>query len=113
VGPVGRRQILEDAVLSAVVQRLVEAYKPLRVYLFGSHARGEAGPDSDYDILLVVPDESPPENKQSRLAYQVLWDVGTAADVLVMTRKYFEDRLHLRASLPGTVVTEGKLLYAA
>ena len=46
-----------DPVLTEVVRRLVEAYSPERIYLFGSVARGEAGPDSDYDIMVIVPDD--------------------------------------------------------
>ena len=102
-----------DPRLAEIVRRLVEAYRPERIYLFGSHARGEAGPDSDYDLLVVVPDDAPPERRRSRLAYEVLWGVGTAADVLVQSRSDFESRLHLRASLPATVRDEGRLLYAA
>jgi predicted nucleotidyltransferase len=99
--------------LNEVVRRLVQAYQPERIYLFGSHARGEAGPDSDFDLMVVVPDTAPPERRRSRLAYQALWGTGTAADVLVWTRQAFESRLHLRASLPATVVSEGRLVYAA
>lgn len=102
-----------DPRLAEIVRRLVEAYRPERIYLFGSVARGETGPDSDYDLLVVVPDDTPPERKGSKLAYQALWGTGTAADVLVCTRSYFEARRHLRASLPGTVLREGKLLHAA
>ena len=91
----------------------MEAYRPERIYLFGSVARGETGPDSDYDLLMVVPDDAPPERKGCKLAYQALCGTGTAADVLVCTRSYFEARRHLRASLPGTVLREGKLLHAA
>ena len=103
---------LNDVPLTEVVRRLVEAYHPERIYLFGSHARGEAGPDSDYDLLVVVPDSAPVERRRSRLAYEALWGTGTATDVLVWTRDAFEARLHLRASLPSTVASEGRLLYA-
>ena len=96
-----------------MVRRLIEAYAPERVYLFGSSARGDAGPDSDYDLLLIVPDDAPPERKRSRLAYESLWGTGTAADVLVWTRSSFDRRLHLPASLPATVVREGRILHAA
>lgn len=82
-----------------------------RIYLFGSVARGEPGPDSDYDLLAVVPDEAPQERRGSRLAYQALCGTGIAADVLVCTRSYFEARRHLRAWLPGTVLREGRLLH--
>ena len=99
--------------LKEVVSRLVKAYQPDSLYLFGSMARGDAGPDSDYDLLLVVPDDASPERRRSRLAYQVLRGTGIAADVLICTRSYFEARRHLKASLPGTVLREGKLLHAA
>jgi len=102
-----------DPVLAGIVNRLVAAFSPDAVYLFGSRARGEAGADSDYDLLVVVPDAAPAERRQARLAYQALRGTGVAADVLVWTRSAFDSRLHLRASLPATVVREGKLLYAA
>ena len=103
----------KDPRLVEITRRLVAAYQPERIFLFGSHARGEAGPDSDYDLLVVVPDRADPERRRSRRAYEVLWGTGTAADVLVWTRDAFESRLHLKASLPSTVLAEGKLLYAA
>ena len=104
---------VDDPVLREVVQRLVRAYQPERVYLFGSKARGHAGPDSDYDLMVVVPENAPPHRRRSRLAYESLWGTGVAADVLVWTSKAFENRLHLKASLPSTIVEEGRLLYAA
>lgn len=104
---------IEDPALAEIVHRLVGAFHPEWIYLFGSRARGEAGPDSDYDIIVVVPDSASPERKRSRLAYEALWGTDTAADVLVWTREAFESRLHLRASLPSTVLSEGRLLYAA
>lgn len=103
----------QDAVLAELIRRLVDVYQPERIYLFGSKARGQAGPDSDYDLMVVVPDDAPPERRRSRLGYQALRGTGTAADVLVWPRQTFDERLHLRASLPATIVREGKLLYAA
>jgi predicted nucleotidyltransferase len=103
----------EDAALAEAVRRLVDAYQPERIYLFGSVARGDAGADSDYDLLVVVPDDAPPERHRSRLAYEALRGTGTAVDVLVCTRSYFEDRRLLKASLPGTILREGRLLHAA
>jgi uncharacterized protein len=104
---------IQDPKLAEVVRRLVDAYQPERIYLFGSVARGEAGPDSDYDLLLVVPDAAPPERRQSKLAYEVLWGTSTAADVIVWERSRFERRARVVCSLPATVLREGRLLYAA
>lgn len=102
-----------DSKLAEAVRRLVEAYGPERVYLFGSMARGDGGEDSDFDLLVIVPDGADPEQRRSRRAYDVLWGLGVAADVLVWSHSAFEARKHLRASLPGTVLREGKLLYAS
>ncbi|MGH7694309.1 MAG: nucleotidyltransferase domain-containing protein [Gemmatimonadaceae bacterium] len=103
----------ERSILAEVVRRLVTAYRPERIYLFGSAARGDAGPDSDFDLLVVVPDGATPEQKDSRRAYEVLWDMRTAADVIVWEKSPFDRRARVVASLPATVLREGKLLYAA
>ena len=108
----GEKLLTDDQIIAEMVRRLKEAFQPERIYLFGSKARGDIGPDSDYDLLVVVPDEAPPELKRSRLAYQALRGTRTAADVLVWTREAFDSRLHLPASLPAIVAREGKLLYA-
>ena len=104
---------IDDPVLREVVQRLVSAYLPERIYLFGSKARGQSGPDSDYDLMVLVPDDAPPNRRRSHLAYESLWGTGVAADVLVWTKGAFEKRLHLKASLPSAITDEGRLLYAA
>jgi predicted nucleotidyltransferase len=103
----------QGAVLDEIVRRLIEAYQPEQIFLFGSIARGDAGPDSDYDLLVIVPDDAPLERRRSRLAYERLWGTGAAADVLVWTKGYFESRLHLKASLSATIAEEGRILYAA
>lgn len=109
-----KAEILEnDPVLAEIVRRLVAAYQPERIYLFGSKARGDSGPDSDYDLIVIVPDDATLERRRSRLAYQVLRGTRRAADVLVWTRTSFDCRLHLRASLPATIVSEGTLVHVA
>ncbi|MDQ7859175.1 MAG: nucleotidyltransferase domain-containing protein [Armatimonadota bacterium] len=102
-----------DPKLAEVVRRLVDAYQPERIYLFGSVARGESGPDSDYDLLVVVPDGVPQERRDSKRAYRALWGTATAADVIVWERSRFERRARVVCSLPATVLREGTLLYAA
>ena len=102
-----------DPILADLVQRLRDLYRPERIYLFGSTARGESGPDSDYDLMVVVPDEMPALLRDSGRAYKAIWRLGVASDILVWTHSDFADRLQLKASLPSTIAREGKLLYAA
>ena len=103
----------DDPVLAEIVRRLVGLYRPDRIYLFGSAARGDAGPDADYDFMVVVPDNTPPEIRDTKAVFKVLFDIPAPIDVLVWTRQEFDKRLHLRVSFPSTIVREGKLLYAA
>jgi len=103
-----------DSCLAEIVRRLVETFQPVRIYLFGSKARGEGGPDSDYDLMVLVRDEqAPPQIRRSKKAYTALRGTGAAADVLVWSLHSFDSRLHLAASLPATIKREGILLYAA
>ena len=102
-----------DPVLGSIVERLAALYRPERIYLFGSAARGDAGPDSDYDLMVVVPDAAPAALRDSGSAYRAIWKLGAAADILIWTHTEFASRLHLRASLPSTIQREGKLLYGA
>jgi len=108
-----RRPSCSDPVLDEIVRRVVDALHPERVYLFGSRARGEAGPDSDYDLMVVVARADEPGYRLSQKAHSLLWDLGAAADILVWTREAFNSRLHLKASLPSTILDEGVLLHAA
>jgi uncharacterized protein len=105
--------IRTDQKLTEIVKRLVKTYQPLHIYLFGSSARGEAGPDSDYDLMLVVPDDAPPDRKRAKLAYECLWGTGTAADVIVWPAGRFAKKSSVATSLPATVLREGRLLYDA
>lgn len=102
-----------DPILREIVARLVSALEPERIYLFGSTARGDSGADSDYDLMVVVPTTDEPGYRLAQRTHALLWDIGTATDVLVWSRAAFDSRLHLKASLPATVVREGTLLYAA
>jgi hypothetical protein len=85
--------------------------QPVRIYLFGSRARGDAGADSDYDLMVVVRDDMPAPMRRPGIAYKALRGTGAAADILVWTQGAFQSRLSLQASLPTTVIEEGLLLY--
>jgi len=111
--PPGKPTHEQETVLAEIVRRLVAACRPERIYLFGSQARGDAGPDSDYDLLVVVPSASLPPHRRDQQAFRALRGVGVAKDVIVWTREEFEARLGAPSSLPATVLREGRLLYAA
>jgi len=102
---------LEQEAIDELVRRLVEAMGPERIYLFGSRGRGDGTPDSDYDLMVVVPASDLPGYRRDQLAYRALRGVGVPKDVLVWTRDEFDRRRHLAASLPATIIREGRLVY--
>jgi len=110
----GDPAILEhDPKLAELVRRLVEAHRPARLYLFGSRARQQAMPDSDYDLLMVVEKLDAPAYRIAQEAHSLIWGMGISVDILVWSSSEFDRRLSLKASLPATVVREGVLLHAA
>ncbi len=102
-----------DPIAIEITRRLVSLYRPTRVYLFGSKARGEFGEDSDYDFLVVVPDDTTKQDRETNEVFRLLRDIDAPIDVLVWRQADFDTRLRVVASLPATVSREGKLLYAA
>ncbi len=107
VNPSGLPQ-LQDA-----ISRLVEAYRPQAIWLFGSQARGDASPDSDYDLMVIVDDNADRQHRKSELAYRVLRSLGRAIDVAVWRRSAFQEQARSVTSLPATILSEGILVYAA
>jgi hypothetical protein len=99
--------------IAEITRRLVEFYHPVRIYLFGSGARGDAGPDSDLDFCVVLPDDAPKSLYRPGV-HRALWGLGAAADVVRYPLTDFEGRAaHVVSSLPATVWREGRLLYDA
>jgi predicted nucleotidyltransferase len=98
--------------IDEITRRLVEFYQPVRIYLFGSEARGDAGPDSDFDFLVVVPDATPDSVFRSGEVYGMLRGVGVPVDIVPWRHGDFDGRsAHVRSSLPATVLREGRLVY--
>ena len=98
--------------LEGVIERLVNALRPECVYAFGSQARGTPSEDSDIDLLVVVPGSTLPPHQRDQIAYGAVGAHSRPLDILVMTREEFDERRGAKASLPATVLREGRLLYA-
>jgi predicted nucleotidyltransferase len=105
--------VTDDSRLGEVLRRLAAALHPERIYLFGSRARRDAGPDSDYDLMVIVSESTLTPYRRAGQAYRAIFGLGFPADVIVWTRDEFERRAHLPASFAATILREGKLVYAA
>lgn len=102
----------DPAALEKLVRRIVEVARPDRIVLFGSAARGEMGPDSDLDVLVV---KSGVEHRR-RLAqdiYMNLSGVGVGVDLIVLTPEDLEAQRDSVGSIVGPALAEGRVIYAA
>ncbi|MGA1870423.1 MAG: nucleotidyltransferase domain-containing protein [bacterium] len=98
--------------LNEMVRRIVAAVHPLRLVLFGSAAIARMGPNSDLDLLVVMPD-GVHRRQTSQKIYRSLSGIGIAKDIIVVT----ESDIHKHKDNPSLIIypalREGRELYHA
>jgi predicted nucleotidyltransferase len=105
-----KMKVVTNAVIQRMALRIARRFKPERIILFGSRARGDANADSDVDLLVVMPVQGSKRAKRLEIGLE-LFNYRVSVDVVVVTPREFETD----ARIPGTIVRpaihEGKVLY--
>ena len=101
----------EASAIDAMVRRIVDQFQPEQVILFGSHAREDAGPDSDVDLLVVMPVEGSKRAKQIEIRI-ALHNIPVPKDIIVSTPEEFAWRRQIIGTIEEPAAREGKVLYA-
>ncbi|MGH8068896.1 MAG: nucleotidyltransferase domain-containing protein [Candidatus Entotheonellia bacterium] len=106
-----RKKIVDQKILDEIIRRIVEVAHPDKIILFGSAARGEMGPNSDVDLLVI-------KSGAHRLdltgqIYMNLHGVGEAVDIIVVTPEDVERYRDSHALVIAPALREGKIIYAA
>jgi predicted nucleotidyltransferase len=109
--PKTRRLSVNDAHLAEIVRRVVQVAQPEKIILFGSAARGEMGPHSDVDLLVVKANVH--RRRLAQQIYRNLIGVGQAVDVIVVTPEDLERYRDTHALIIAPALREGKVVYAA
>lgn len=91
----------------SMANRLRTTIRAERVWLFGSQARGDAGTDSDIDLLAIISDSSVSRYQRAVAARRELADFNVPMDIVVMTHDEWENDLKAPCSLASTVLREG------
>jgi predicted nucleotidyltransferase len=102
--------MVDEPTLEQIADRIVAAFHPLRIIVFGSRARGDARPDSDLDLLVEMESELPAAERiraVDRLFRPRVWPL----DVVVFTPEEAAWQREKRNSLIQTAEREGKVLY--
>ncbi|MBI4666046.1 MAG: nucleotidyltransferase domain-containing protein [Nitrospinae bacterium] len=97
--------------IEKMARRIASRFHPDKIILFGSHARGEAGPDSDVDIMVVMNVVGSKRTKQLEIR-RALHNITAPKNVIVTTPEEFEWRKEVPGTLERPAYKEGKVLYA-
>ena len=98
--------------IDELVRRIVEAVHPRRVILFGSAARGEMGPNSDLDVLVIMPDGTH-RRRTAQEVYRRMWGFGFAKDIVVVTESDVQEYGTNPYMMIKNALEEGRELYHA
>ena len=98
-----------EQTVQEMVRRIVERFDPEKVILLGSQARGDAGPDSDIDLLVVMDTDSRRRSAvEIRMAVD---DIVIPKDIMVVPPDEFERQRDVVGTLTYPAVREGRLLH--
>ncbi len=98
--------------VDAIIGRIINSVHPLRIIIFGSAARGEMAPDSDVDVMVVMP-EGVHRLKTARYLYQQMLGIGRPVDIVVTTPSVLEKHKDNPGLIYRSVLIEGREVYAA
>jgi predicted nucleotidyltransferase len=96
--------------INEMVRRIVKRFDPEQIILFGSHAKGTAGPDSDVDLLIIMPVSGSKREKQIEIGV-ALHDIRIPMDIIVTTPEEVERRKNLVGTIIRPALREGEIIY--
>lgn len=104
--------MIENKLLSIIIQRLVETYSPLSIYLFGSYAWGFPTDQSDLDVCIVIDKSDEPSYRRPVKGYHALFGLNVDTEIVVKTQSEFETSTSDITTLAYKIKNDGKILYA-
>jgi len=106
------RTLSPDRELKLIVRRIVEAYAPDKIILYGSYAYGTPGSDSDFDLLILKETTEPPRERRF-VVRKAIWSLPTMIPVepLVVTESELAYRLQIGDQFFQEIVNRGKIIY--
>jgi predicted nucleotidyltransferase len=99
--------------IRSLCDTIAREFHPDKIVLFGSYAYGKPRPDSDVDLLVIMPFEGSPFRQAAVILNHVVRTVGVLPmDLLVRTAAQVQERLHLGDSFMRAIIDHGKVMYS-
>jgi predicted nucleotidyltransferase len=101
----------ELAPIAGLLERIETQYHPEQIWLFGSRARGDARPTSDWDLLVLVPDSTDEEQLDPALVRKIRRQSGIYADLIPMRSSEYRGAVDVANTLEYQVSREGFIIH--
>ncbi len=103
-------RVASETFIPTMAERIVTRFQPLRIVLFGSHARDTASKWSDVDLLVILPNNSDKRGTAIEIR-RALGDLPVCKDIVVATPEEVDRRGNMVGTLLRSALREGKVLY--
>lgn len=104
--------MIPQTTIDEAIKRLVKAYNPLQIYLYGDYAWGTPNEESTFDVLIVVQASNERVIKRGYTAFEVLLGLKIPKNIAVFTKEEFDKYAQDPHSSTHEIKTRGKMLYA-
>jgi len=111
VPTIDKRKRIPQKAIDQVVEQIVEKFKPQKIILFGSYARGNPRPESDVDMLVVMNTRLKDVHQAIQICQQIEYRFGL--DLIVYTPEHLQERFDTQDWFVRDILKEGKVLYEA
>jgi predicted nucleotidyltransferase len=109
VPTIDKRKRIPQRAINQVVKQIVDKFKPQKIILFGSYARGNPRPESDVDMLVVMDTQLKEVQQSIQICQQIEYKFGL--DLIVHTPEYLAERMKMGDWFLRDVIKEGKVIY--
>src|SRR5438874_8000935 len=107
-----QKRTIDESLIAEITEKIVRAFHPRRIILFGSHARGDARASSDIDLFVEMESEDTPLDRYCKVI-RLFRGRSWPMDLIVMTPEEVKERRGSLVSIVPAILREGRVLFEA
>ena len=104
--------MISQETIQEAIQRLVKAYKPLKIYMYGKYAWGTPDDDDDLNLLVIIESSNEKVYKRGDRAFDTLLSLEIPKNIVIFTKQEFDTFCQDKTSLAYEIKSKGKMVYA-